>query len=52
MDLTIDSGKDIVLSHLLEYNNKISSMDWVSVEWSITTEMKAVVEYKHKNTIR
>jgi len=23
MDLTIDSGKNIVLSHLLEYNHKV-----------------------------
>jgi hypothetical protein len=26
MDLTIDSGKNIVLFHLLEYNNKTSSI--------------------------
>lgn len=52
MDLTIDSGKNIVLSHQLEYINKTSSMDRVSVVSSITTEMKAVAEYKHKNKIR
>jgi len=46
MDLTIDSGKDIVLSHLLEYNNKKTSMVRVSVVSSIKTEMKAVEEYK------
>jgi len=52
MDPTIDSGKNIVLSHLLEYNNKTSSMDRVSVVSSITTQIKAVVEHKHKNKIR
>jgi hypothetical protein len=52
MDLTIDSGKNIVLSHLLKYNSKKSSIDRVSVVSSIKTEMKAMVEYKHKNKIR
>jgi hypothetical protein len=43
MDLIIDSGKNIVLSHLLEYNSKRASrllqasMVWVSVVSSITT---------------
>jgi hypothetical protein len=38
MDLTIISGKTFVLSHLLEYNNKKSSMNRVSVISSIKTE--------------
>lgn len=54
MHLTIDSDKNIVLSQLLEYSNKKvqASMNRVSVVWSITTittEMKAVIEYKHSN---
>lgn len=49
MDLTIDSDKNIVLSHLREYNNNKSSMVWVSVASSIKTDMRAVVEYKHSD---
>jgi sporulation protein YlmC with PRC-barrel domain len=45
MDLTIDSDNNIVISHVLEYNNKKFSMVRVSVVLSIKTGMKAVVEY-------
>jgi hypothetical protein len=44
--------KTFVLSHLLEYNNKMASMFRVSVVasiTSITTEKRAVVEYKHSD---
>lgn len=44
MDLTISSDKNIVLSQLLEYNNKKYSIVRVSVVSSIKREMNTVVE--------